>query len=485
MNNNNRLFPFTLDFPKIELADGSSKGNLFIYLLCCFTQILLFVFINSLQSFVISEILQEDSSKLGDLTGSLTFYDEILVLITVTAFGLLSDFAGSRVPIFILAFSLEAIGLSLFCYASSYYPDLIVYRLIFALGASAGSGMITAQLADIAIDSSRGFLAGLVGFVSGLGAIFSVSFLLPLPAQIGLKGTFMVGSGISSAMVILLVYTQFFYQKMHPLVENEQSQDQEVQELDLDGNEEEEEQPLIPSTSISSLQSKSTFQLFSMGILHSCNSPPLILGHMSSFLARGDSICLSLFLPLWIYKYHVESGLCPSRDGMIRDVCRQAYIDAAILSGSSQVFSLIGAPIVGWILDFVGRRQSYNNFARIPVSIGASLLAGLGYFLQSQTSNPASKLNIIYLALVGLGEIGLIVSSATLVTHSDVPAQIRGVVSGLASFCGALGILAVSKVGGVLFDTVSPGSPFLLVASLHLVYLALGSGILLYKRMNI
>lgn len=372
---------------------------------------------------------------------------------------------------------------------------MIFYRLIFALGGSAGAGMITAQLADIAIDSSRGFLAGLVGFVSGLGAIFSVSFLLPLPAQIGLKGTFMVGSGIASAMVILLVYTQFFYRKMHtsPLssdfqaeVENEQSQDQEVQEPDLDGNEEEEEPPFIPSTStsISSLQSKSTFQLFSMGILHSCNSPPLILGHMSSFLARGDSICLSLFLPLWIYKYHVESGVCPSSNGMIRDVCRQAYIDAAILSGSSQVFSLIGAPIFGWLLDFVGRRASYSNFARIPISIGASLLAGLGYFLQSQTSNPASKLNIIYLAFVGLGEIGLIVSSATLVTHSDVPAQVRGVVSGLASFCGALGILVVSKVGGVIFD-MAPGSPFLFMASLHLVYLVLGSGILLYKRMNI
>lgn len=113
-NNNNRLFPFTFHFPKIELADGSSKGKLLIYLLCCFAQILLFVFINSLQSFVISEILQEDSSKLGDLTGSLTFYDEVLVLFTVTAFGLSSDFAGSRVPIFILAFSLEAMGLAFF-----------------------------------------------------------------------------------------------------------------------------------------------------------------------------------------------------------------------------------------------------------------------------------------------------------------------------------------------------------------------------------
>ncbi|KAF0689247.1 Aste57867_19283 [Aphanomyces stellatus] len=48
-------------------------------------------------------------------------------------------------------------------------------------------------------------------------------------------------------------------------------------------------------------------------------------------------------------------------------------------------------------------------------------------------------------AVVDVGEMGMIVSSLSLVTARSVPAELRGSVSGVYSFVGAIGILVTAK----------------------------------------
>jgi hypothetical protein len=42
----------------------------------------------------------------------------------------------------------------------------------------------------------------------------------------------------------------------------------------------------------------------------------------------------------------------------------------------------------------------------------------------------------------------------------------------MVGFFGALGILAISKIGGIAFDTWRPGAPFIIMAGANVLLLA-------------
>jgi MFS family permease len=215
-------------------------------------------------------------------------------------------------------------------------------------------------------------------------------------------------------------------------------------------------------------------EILGNGVSASLQDGQIVLGYFASFLARSDSISINLFLPIWIFKFYVSKGECVDTNpgDLIKSSCHQAYTDASILSGVTQLFSLLGAPFVGYFLD---------KYDRKVIVLISSCLASLGYILTSQVSNPSSKVNIIYLGLVGLGEIGLIVSAVALVSHSGIPQEARGLISGISSFSGALGVLITSKIGGILFD-ISSGWPFLFLGLLHLVFIIVTSIYLAWTR---
>jgi MFS family permease len=206
-----------------------------------------------------------------------------------------------------------------------------------------------------------------------------------------------------------------------------------------------------------------------VGCISAAKDPKIILGSCGNLLARSDSVSITLFLPLWVYKYYLDNNLCQIGDLNSPDfntICRNAYVRASVLSGVTQVFALVGAPLFGYFAD---------KFYRPIVVLFAALSAGTGYLLLAFTSNIQSNIVFAYLFLIGFGEIGLIVTSLGLVTHSSVPEHARGSVAGLASFCGALGILISSKVGGYLFDVWFLGGAFALLGMLHLLFLVVGT----------
>jgi predicted MFS family arabinose efflux permease len=87
---------------------------------------------------------------------------------------------------------------------------------------------------------------------------------------------------------------------------------------------------------------------------------------------------------------------------------------------------------------------------------------------------------LISLGLIGLGEIGNVVCSLSLVTGARVPRASRGSVAGVYSAFGAAGILFHSKVGGYLFDSWDSGAPFFIMGVSHVVVVVLACVVFIF-----
>ena len=96
--------------------------------------------------------------------------------------------------------------------------------------------------------------------------------------------------------------------------------------------------------------------------------------------------------------------------------------------------------------------------------------------------------------MVGLSQIGSIVTSLGLSTGPYVNKEIRGSVAGAYSFTGlhsfgrfvlmigGCGILLLTKLGGYLFDTWTAGAPFYIMAILNGVALVAAVVVILMER---
>jgi len=82
----------------------------------------------------------------------------------------------------------------------------------------------------------------------------------------------------------------------------------------------------------------------------------------------------------------------------------------------------------------------------------------------------------IYIAIcvVGIGEIGMVVSSQVLLA-TVAPVRVRGAVSGLFGLTGSISVLISTKLGGYLFDNWTETGPFLLVATYNLAVFIFGA----------
>ena len=264
--------------------------------------------------------------------------------------------------------------------------------------------------------------------------------------------------------------------------------------------------------------------------------PNITLGYVGGFVARSSSVGISLFVPLFVNNYYRNSGLCNDQSngdpgmltepdlGDIKRSCREAYILASILTGVSQLVALLCAPAFGFLSD---KSHRYN------VSLIFSALAGiLGYVLLALLPSPrydgptGSFAVFLAMFLMGVSQIGAIVcslgvlsdgvlqahkdqrtsrasdretaasangsNSATLTnedrgegdetttllpesrSHDTKPnlSHLKGSIAGIYSLYGAVGILLLTKLGGFLFDTLSPVAPFYILAIFNGILLA-------------
>ncbi|KAI5810050.1 hypothetical protein DFH27DRAFT_649560 [Peziza echinospora] len=236
----------TTELLSLSLPAPTTSRNVVVYLVfLVLSSISLFVFLNSTISFVITDILEIRQGKhgkniLGDLVGTLGLVDELVVIVSVPLWGVISDRWkwGGRKGVSALGFFIAALGLvglsgvglvrgkngrgkGIQLEGLEWWYWLVFFRALFAVGGGAISTMISAVLPDLTSPPSQveqysnpantilppphmhqpgtatpteprqstpqktyspsSKLAGIVGLFSGIGALVALSIFLPLP----------------------------------------------------------------------------------------------------------------------------------------------------------------------------------------------------------------------------------------------------------------------------------------------------------------
>ena len=253
------------------------------------------------------------------------------------------------------------------------------------------------------------------------------------------------------------------------------------------------------------------WQHFRTALILGVSNSDISLGYIGGFVARASSVGISLFVPLLVNASFTSSGLCKNGDtpGSLPDLkrrCPEAYVLAAQLTGVSQMVALICAPVFGYASAKFG--------LTIPLMF-ASAVGIVGYPVFATQFSPEGHKAISFLSvcLVGISQIGAIVCSLANLSSGvldpdtrknspearysqatgDTPrpetevneslsdeqtgllsgtrtenvldlSEVKGSIAGVYSLYGGAGILLLTKLGGYLFDKVSFGAPFYIMA---------------------
>ncbi|KAH0006359.1 major facilitator superfamily MFS-1, partial [Aureobasidium melanogenum] len=371
-------------------------------------------------------------------------------------------------------------------------------------------------------------LAGYVGMFTGIGALVAVGIFLPLPVKFSgrgvaqadaVKDSFYVVGGVSIAVAVLVALT------LRGLPGEE---DKGFNRLFYSGRSTEEHET-NEATSLHPLPSY--YQLVRAAVVLGFTDSRIALGYLGGFVARASSVGISLFIPLFVNAYFIREGLCsndPSED--IKSSCKRAYTLASMLTGFSQLTALLAAPLFGWFNGYMSKKGQQLSY--FPLGLGA--IAGIiGCISFGLLDNPdpfhgsaGGKGAILAVILLGFSQISAIVCSlgilakgiqaSTPTTSASVTAepdtlpeaqepsttanpaeeptetapllppvneasaplapeldrsQLKGTIAGVYSLSGGIGILLLTKLGGVLFDKTSTGAPFYMLAAFNAVLL--------------
>lgn len=386
---------------------------------------------------------------------------------------------------------------------------------------------------DDKTSSSPPRLAGLVGVFTGCGALVALVLFLPLPAQFSHLDGVTQGQSVADSFYVVgaiaLLVACFCFFGLRGLQGEEgkgwrlllglspvsngyesapQSEDQEAATR----------KPFLPYWRL----------LFDSTIL-GFKDAQIGLGYMGGFVARASSVGISLFIPLYINAYFIGNGFCkgspndPSPE--LKKECRAAYILSSELTGVSQLIALLCAPLFGYLSD---RYRRFN----IPLLV-ASVFGIIGYTSFALLISPevkniegrgGSPVVFLIVALIGISQIGAIVCSLGLLGRGVLGAEggynlssqlpesrsapsrvlnddtetaplvgiaipvsrshLKGSIAGVYSLSGGAAILLLTKLGGYLFDSLSPGAPFYMMAIFNAILLVVGIGAGVYREIR-
>ncbi|ODV81754.1 MFS general substrate transporter, partial [Suhomyces tanzawaensis NRRL Y-17324] len=477
--------------------------NLVAFCLAGFACVSVVVFLASTQPFYITEVIGLQQDNIGSVIGTLGAVDELTLIVTAPLLGALADklnglwwfhMSGSK---FVQSSSLLVVAIALVGYGqwcTSIVPDLVFFRAVFAIGVTACMSMITVTLNELSNSdfdfakfwrrsdqyqvvengelatspkSKNGKYAAMVGMATGMGAIFAVSFFLTLPPKLvdrypnlDIKGALKLSYDLIAAYAVLMGLLLFLF-----LYDFKKSVPEVVQVPD--GTVEEEHTAATP-------RNEAYFALIYNALVESKKDRQIQLAYVGAFVARSTTVTTSVFIPLLVYNYYYNTGKCGnsatdnSPDFPSKATCHDGYIFSAILTGVAQSVALVSSPLWGWLIDLrkVGKQKTIL-MASITGILGNFGLCLLSTYTPDGVYDPRTSVCFVMVSFIGLSQIGIIITSMSILSGVN-KAPHMGSLSGLYSLCGGLGILVISKVGGVWSDSWIL-APFFLLGTFNLV----------------
>ncbi|KAE8382236.1 MFS transporter [Aspergillus bertholletiae] len=544
----------------------ASRTQTLTYLLAvCPFSIAFLVYINSSISFVVTELIGLHDGE-GDAVGTLGFADELLALVACPLWGVLSDRIGVR-HVCVAGYGIIAIALVVLVQAKNIYPQLLLGRLLFSIGGSAVSTMVTAVLPTVtgrsdeqesteAVNTQNGSnheasshaqsdgdaytpssrLAGFVGMCAGCGALVSLVIFLPLPAKfqkVGLSPSEAIQCSYYVVAVVALLVSIWCLFGLQDLP----GEDKKTWSSLWSTQDEDDDQ----ACTVGGKSRLPYLDQFGAAIVLGCRQSDILIGYIGGFVARASSVGISLFIPLFVNHYYRVLGACNdgrnegpgTSPGDIKQSCPDAYKLASILTGVSQLVALIAAPAFGYWSDKSRRHHLPLLLACFAGVIGYTTFPLLPTPKFSGDGGSASVFAIM--SLIGISQIGAIVCSLAVLSNGilrislsqDIPKQaveteaetyaeddvsptseldsgadrqpllarpryqrhqqlshLKGSIAGVYSLFGGAGILLLTKLGGLLFDVLSSGAPFYIMAGFNGALLLAGIAGCLVKRVR-
>lgn len=413
----------------VELAPGVTRGNALAYLWAAFVSIGVFTYITTLQPYVLEVNVGVPPERRGEISGNLQFWQELMALAFVGLVGAWSDRVGRRV-VYVLGFLVTAVAYAAYPFAND-VGQLTIYRLVFAIGIAALAGMLATVLADYPVERDRGKLTGIAFFLNAVGALIFFAGLSRLPQLFVGMGLDELWAGRAAylsiaGVCVLSACIMLGLKRGRPSAVAER----------------------VP-----------IFTLVSQG-LFAAKRPRILLAYLCAFTARADLVIVALFLALWATNTAIASGLSAA------DATAKLGILFAVVQGCAMLW----APFFGWLAD---------KLDRVTIVIIAVVLSILGYGWMGFTPDPTQPAAFAAAAALGVGQASGILASQVLIGQ-EAPSAIRGSVIGMVGFFGAVGILLISKIGGIAFDAWRPGAPFIIMAGANVLLL----GWALYVRLT-
>lgn len=369
------------------------------------------------------------------------------------------------------------------------------------------------------IQSPSSRLAGFAGMFAGCGALISLAVFLPLPERLGkwgLSPSRALQCGYYVVAVVALVVSLWCFIGFRNLPGEEGKRWKALLSVYPHRSE-------LASPGRSYAAQISYWKQARIAVVLGFRNRNIGLGYLGGLVARASSVGISLFIPLFVNHYYRKSELCDKNPntgsggiGEVKRSCPKAYILASILAGVSQLVALIAAPAFGFLSE---KSRRYH----LPL-LFATITGITGYIAFALLPSPQFKGEdgtpgvFIVMALIGISQIGAIVCSLAVLsngilsvsacdefskqiypestnhpgleygndslpdgTHNehqpllDVPrnqhpqqlSQLKGSIAGVYSLLGGAGILLLTKLGGLLFDVLSPGTPFFIMAGFN------------------
>ena len=396
---------------------GYSGMNVFTLLFACLTSISAIAYMGFIQPYLLTEILHIPQAEQGALTGNLAAVQEVVVIMVMGVAGALSDRTGRKL-IFVSGFLLLAAGYLIYPLANS-VAQLYIFRCLFGVGAAVVPVMLSACIVDYIQEFSRARWLGVTSICNGLGVVIMATLLAKTPAMYLEYGADPIAAGryaYWTATAVCLVAAAVLSFGLKP----------------GGGGKTKAKVPLTQQLKAGLREGK---------------RPRMALAFMSAFIGRGDLVVIGTFFSLWIVQLGIEVGMSTGDS----------------LAKAGMLFGLIQLSAMGWAV-FMGIIS--DKFDRVSSMAFGLFIAAVGYTLMGTVADPFGSNIYLMCVILGIGEISVIISAGALLGQ-QAPQKIRGSVVGVFGLVGAIGILFASKVGGEIYDSISPTAPFVMMGILN------------------
>lgn len=407
-------------FGPMDLAPGIRPVHVATKFWAAFIGVAMLSGISFLQGYVLTEHLNIPRSQQGTISGDLSFWVEVVALLLFTPIGVLADRIGRR-PVYIVGIITMGLGYGLVPFATN-VPELLLFRLVIAVGMVAVAGTLATLTNDYPMENSRGKMIGFTSMFNILGTIFMSVGIARIPSIVAEWGFDPVAGGkimfLTAAVfcMITAVAARFGLKSGTPIARADRAA---VKTLLLSG-------------------------------LRAGRNPRIGLSYAAAFAARSDLVIKGLFLALWAIQDGIQEGLNPGQ------AMARFGVMLAIMSGTS----LAAAPFFGWLIDHVNR---------VTATIIALTFACVGYLSMGIITSPLDFNMLPYFLVLSLGSSFMLKASLALIGQ-EAPMRERASVIATNSWCGALGILIFTVLGGRMFDAWGPWAPFV-AAGVYQVFL--------------